>query len=334
MTHDKRDSLSVFWGKDIVGTLRRLPVPGRLSFLYDRGWLQSGGPGISLSLPLSEAEQDPETSSNFFSNLLPEGMAYVVFTLMKHIPQGDTFTFLARYGRECAGALCILPQGKTPDDSPVDYRDITSDLESLLALSAKTRVNLMAATNAKVSLAGAQDKLPVLYDSGRFLVPAESSPAATTHIIKAPTGALPDVQYNESACLALAKAIGLPVPNARIINIGGVDVLLVERYDRTAVGGSVYRIHQEDFCQAAGVSSQLKYQENGGPGFARCADVARGLTDTAEAIDDLARIAIFNLIIGNCGAHAKNLSLLYDHLPELDHRGPGMRMAPFYDLLC
>ncbi|MDR1039264.1 MAG: HipA domain-containing protein [Deltaproteobacteria bacterium] len=327
------EKLSVFWGKDLVGTLRRMPEPRQLTFRYDGGWLASGGPPVSLSLPLSEADQEPLATTNFFGNYIPEGYAYVALTLLRHIPHGDTFRFLSRYGRECAGALSVLPYGDPVMESPADYRDVTDELTRQLSLPPERRANLTAVTGAKISLAGAQNKLAAVLEGERILVPADASFASTTHIIKSPAGGFADLQYNEAFCMELARAVDLPVAKSDIVNIGGSDVLVVERYDRTVLGSTVYRLHQEDFCQATGISSVNKYEEFGGPGFSACAGLIEGCIGKNRSADDFAKLAVFNFIIGNCDAHAKNFSLLYERVPELDLQGTGMRLAPFYDLL-
>jgi len=129
--------------------------------------------------------------------------------------------------------------------------------------------------------------------------------------------------------MALARQMGLQVPNTSLLKLGGkAFVYLIERYDRQVdKEGLVTRIHQEDFCQATGTSYRLKYEEKGGPGFHDCFEViGRCRNPLADRIK-LLNLAIFNYLIGNADCHAKNTSVLYD-------RGPNPSLAPFYDLMC
>jgi serine/threonine-protein kinase HipA len=210
-----KDTLYVFWGKDRARTIRQFEDPSQLTFRYENSWRESGGQALSFSLPLSDLEQPRWPSIFFFGNYLPEGLAYLTLTLFNRIPQGDTFHFLSRFGRECAGALTILPYGGSVADSPVDYRDISSELAEQLMLAPEKRSNLIAATGSRLSLTGEQNKLPVVPKNGQFLVPAELSFASTTHIIKAPSGGFKDIQYNEAFCMELSRASGLPTENLR-----------------------------------------------------------------------------------------------------------------------
>ncbi|MDR1167191.1 MAG: HipA domain-containing protein [Deltaproteobacteria bacterium] len=328
------ENLSIFWGKSPLGRLEKIPGGrGLLGFTYDPAWLDSEGPPVSLSLPLSSETRDPLISTNFFENFLPEGNAFGVFQMMKRIPPGDAFSFLSIYGRECAGALSALPFGESFEESSADYRDVTDIVSGQLALPSRERQNLIAVTNSKVSLAGAQNKLPVTLDGQRLLVSADGSSATTTHIIKAPSSALPDSRYNEAFCVDLARSAGLPVPKTELRNIGEADALVVERYDRIEKDGVSHRLHQEDICQALGLFSAQKHERRQGPGFSDCIGVVGRCSDAINAIENFAKSAIFNFIVGNGDAHGKNFSILYDWSPELGEYGKGFRLAPFYDLI-
>ena len=152
-------------------------------------------------------------------------------------------------------------------------------------------------------------------------------PGPSSHILKTAIERLDDTVTNEAFCMNLAHQVGLPVPPAQVADIAGEKVYLVERYDRVRLAsGSVERLHQEDFCQALGVPPELKYQQEGGPGFAGCFSLV-GEWSTEPVLDtlQLLRWSLFNFLIGNADAHAKNLSFLY--------HANGVRLAPFYDLL-
>jgi serine/threonine-protein kinase HipA len=159
-------------------------------------------------------------------------------------------------------------------------------------------------------------------------VPEAGSFAPTTAILNSAASRFPDLHRNELFCMELARAAGLPTPAAEIMRIGNYQAYVIMRYDRRREGGKIVRIHQEDFCQAMGVSRLRKYEENGGPGFAACGKVLLHpfLAGDPAARETFIKGALFNYIIGNCDAHGKNFSLLY-------HRGNGISLAPFYDLV-
>jgi serine/threonine-protein kinase HipA len=192
---------------------------------------------------------------------------------------------------------------------------------------------LMRDRPLRLALAGAQDKLPVRYAAGALALPAGG--AASTHVIKVGDAEFPGLVENEYFCLKLADAVGLPAPPADIAPTA-TPMLIVERYDRVRhgdIGGgdSILRRHQEDFCQALDCSPETKYESEGGPGLAALfACLARCSVAPLPDRRQLLRWVVFNALIGNEDAHAKNVSLLYGTAPQ--ESGPVL--APFYDLVC
>ncbi len=133
---------------------------------------------------------------------------------------------------------------------------------------------------------------------------------------------------NQATCLRLAAACGLPVPEAELLDVAGLPVLAVKRYDRrnAPAGGIPVRVHQEDGCQATAAPPGLKYEEQGGPALRDLADVIRNFGDPRD-VTGLLRHTTFNMAVGNADAHAKNFSVL--HEPGI----PAIRLAPLYDML-
>jgi len=177
----------------------------------------------------------------------------------------------------------------------------------------------------RFSLAGAQDKLPVVFDGDRIGLPRNGTPSS--HILKPAIHAIEDSVINEGFCLALAEAMQLKPARSKIHTVRGRSFLLVERYDRTADSeGRGQRLHQEDFCQALGVVPEMKYENEGGPGLRQCFELVRRVTrPSAPQVLRLLDYVIFNALIGNHDAHGKNFSLLYSgNVPVL---------APCYDTL-
>jgi serine/threonine-protein kinase HipA len=177
----------------------------------------------------------------------------------------------------------------------------------------------------RLSLAGAQNKLPLFYDGEVFFIPWGGAPSS--HILKTPIPHLENTVVNEAFCMNLARRVGLAVPAAEVVSVDGAAHYLVARYDRRKnPAGDLTRLHQEDFCQALGVPSDRKYEKEGGPGFRDCFDLVREWS--SEPLPDsaaLLRWALFNFLIGNADAHGKNIAFLY-----ADGR---VRLAPFYDLI-
>lgn len=314
--------LSVYWGQRIVGRLR---VDAKLNytFQYDASWLS--GPSalpISLSLPLQPEPFTGHAARNFFANLLPEARIRTMIAKNVGVSEGNDFMLLQEFGGEVAGALSLLPDGEAPAKGggyqPLSDAELDKKIEEM-----PQRPLIIATEGLRLSLAGAQQKLPVFIKDGALFLPLGTS--VSSHILKPKIPEYADTVENEAFCMMLAKDCGLPVPEVRI-RAGKHPALLVTRYDRTEVGGNLERRHQEDFCQALGFSHEQKYQKDGGPGLKQCFDLLE--ENSSEPISDksnLLRWVVFNYLIGNCDAHAKNISLLLDE--------ESVRLAPFYDLM-
>ncbi len=176
----------------------------------------------------------------------------------------------------------------------------------------------------RLSLAGAQHKLPVLLKDGALFLGRGNAPSS--HILKPDIAGFANSTANEMFCMTLADKVGLPVPTASL-HRQPETVYLVERYDRARVGERLTRLHQIDFCQALNLPSSKKYEKEGGPSFNDCFAILRNYCrEPAKDVQNLLSWVIFNYLIGNSDAHGKNLSLLM--IPA------GVELAPFYDLLC
>lgn len=324
MTNDSQ--LNVFYENQLVGQLWH-NTAGIMGFKYDDNWIKSGF-AISQKMPLSIEEYSPDedTAHKFFTNLLPEGNARIHIIRDYKIPNSD-FELLKAIGGECAGAFSILP----PPDRPIltaDYKIITDD-ELLSMLKRKRMVYKFNSekNRPRLSLAGAQDKCPVLYDSKDYFWPINNSPSS--HIIKFEITDYKNIPAYEYCLTKLAKAIGLPVVDSELLNKDNIFYLLIKRYDREKTSQkTIKRLHQEDFCQALGVGYEKKYQQHGGPSFQDCFNLVQNVTTRPlRDTENLLRWQIFNVLAGNSDGHAKNLSLLYDNAQNVN-------LAPFYDLVC
>jgi serine/threonine-protein kinase HipA len=318
--------LEVWLFADHVGTL--FLRDGRLSFRYDPAWLvQSNAVALSVSLPLRPEPFDDHQSRPFFAGLLPEGQLRRVIARQLQISCQNDFSLLDHIGGECAGAVTFLTPRQTPSvPSSADDVQWLSDEEVVAILAELPRRPMLAGQDGlRLSLAGAQDKLPVVFDGGLIGLPRNGMPSS--HILKPPIHAVEDSVINEGFCMALAETMQLRPAKSHIHTVLNHPFLLVERYDRTLdAQGNRLRVHQEDFCQSLGVVPELKYQNEGGPDLAQCFDLVRRVTrPSALHVLRLFDAVIFNALIGNHDAHAKNFSLLY--------AGQTPFLAPFYDLL-
>ena len=320
------DALNVWSGYRLAGRLRRDSF-GHIGFRYDPDWLSGGGFAISQSLPLGADEFTGENgvAHKFFANLLPEGGFREHMTRDLKISNTD-FNLLRAIGGECAGALSFLPPEAEPC-AEQNYHPI-SDEELAELVFTRGQMHLWAKQRkSRFSLAGAQDKFPVLAREGKYLLPQGESPSS--HILKFEVAGYRNVPAYETFTMLLARAIGLPVADIRLCSINKTRYTIMERYDRfLSDEGEVLRAHQEDFCQALGYGHERKYQEDGGPSFAQCFGMLRDVSSNpATDLPHLLRWQIFNVLAGNSDGHAKNLSLLYKDNGEV-------RLAPFYDLVC
>ena len=234
---------------------------------------------------------------------------------------------LERIGGECAGAVSLLPEDSPPPTvGERRVRELSEkELEEIVAELPRHPL-LAGHEGLRLSLAGAQSKLPVLILDAVVALPLGNTPS--THIIKPEPDHFPGLVAVEVLCMTLAKTIGLNVPSVSVRLAGDKPCIVVQRYDRTIdEDGSVTRVHQEDFCQALGFPPERKYQQEGGPLLRDCIGLLRDWS-TIAALDirDFLDGLIFNVLIGNADAHGKNYSILY-------HKG-NRRLAPLYDLVC
>ena len=313
-----------------VGTLTQ--VDGRLQFAY----LPAATVTISQSLPRRDEPFDDRASRPFYAGLLPEGGKRRQIAKTLQVSAQNDFALLDSLGGECAGAVTLLEVGQPPQNGNGSDSVKWLSEEQLRQVLDEMPLRPMRAGDQglRLSLAGAQDKLPVVLGAGgRIGLPLDGSPS--THILKPLIPSVEGSVFNEAFCMALAVVLKLDVAPTRIhhVQASGADdpvrpYLLVTRYDRLQqADGATQRLHQEDFCQALGVFTEHKYQNEGGPGLAQAFALLRSATrPSAPHILNLLDYVIFNALIGNHDAHGKNFSLLYTE--------QGAGLAPLYDVLC
>ena len=326
-----------------------------MRFGYDGGWLaDQAAPALSLSLPKQSRSFPSAQCAPFFEGLLPEGAERDAVARALGVSPENVFGILAGIGGEVAGAVSLWPEGhQPPDGASADSTATAAPARSAVStrsaatvprpkpLSEAALARLLDAIKThpllvngedglRMSLAGAQSKLPVVASGDEIALPTPGGP--TTHILKPANERFPAMTENEAFAMRLARKMGLATAPVEARVACGHPFLLVERYDRERTpSGAVRRLHQEDFCQALGFVSRRKYAADGGPGFPDCFDlVRRACTNPEQDADKLLDTAVLQVLVGNADAHGKNYSLV--------RRGPGfgetVELAPLYDMLC
>jgi serine/threonine-protein kinase HipA len=303
----------------------------RISFTYDQSWRDDPDAyPLSLALPLGAAAHGHTRMDAFLWGLLPDNdWVLQAWGRRFGVSPRNSFRLISKVGEDCAGAVqFVRPErmagrSEDPRNDTIIWLTRADVAERLRAMRIDPSVGRAAGDRGQFSLAGAQPKTALLFQKGRWGLPAGRIP--TTHILKPPTGEWDGFAENEHFCLQLARSLGLVVANSTVERFGEELAIVVERFDRILDGRVWSRIHQEDFCQALGIHSAVKYESDGGPGVA---SIVRVLRDNSTAAEEdvwsfLDAIA-FNWLVAGTDAHAKNYALLH---------GPGIvRLAPLYDL--
>ncbi len=316
--------------------------PRREELQYAASWLASPrARPISLSLPFQAGNaphRGPQVRA-YFENLLPDARD-IRERLARRFNTASTeaFDLLEQIGRDCVGALQLVPAGSDPGDVRriVGDRLSEADVERQLALATAPAARLGEADSEhalRVSIAGAQEKTALLRHKGRWMRPRGATP--TTHILKLPLGLvghlkldMQDSVQNEWLCMQLLAAYGVPVPACEIAKFGGQVTLVVERFDRRLApeGGWIMRLPVEDMCQATGTLPSRKYESDGGPGMNTILNLLRASRQAAIDRRTFLTANLLYWLLCATDGHAKNFSVFL--LP-----GGDFRMTPVYDVL-
>lgn len=307
---------------EVVGRLW-LDDKKNFCFSYDSNWLEQSRIPLSLSLPLRSDPYLDDQSHSFFANLLPEEKMRTLIARNLGVSANNDYGLLERIGGDCAGAVSLWPEDNEPQQAG-SYRELSFDELNAIVRELPQRPLLAGEKGVRLSLAGAQKKLPVYYDGQTYHLGYGSAPS--NYIIKPAIDDLAGTVENEAFCMTLAGAVGLDVPSSFIHQHEDLRIFVVKRFDREVAGDRIRRLHQEDFCQSLNIPPEFKYESEGGPSLAACCNLLRtNSIRSGKDVLSLVNWVIFNYLIGNSDAHGKNISLLM--LPE------GPMLAPFYDLL-
>lgn len=317
--------LKVFYLDQLVGHVQADAEGPR--FTYAPAWRDNPQAfPISVTMPLSQAEVEPDRFLTWATNLLPEADQLTTVSQRLGIASGDVLGLLEEIGRDTAGALSFGDTGAR-DTSAWQPIANKADLERIIE-ELPRKPFLAGEDGVSMSLAGVQSKIAVACDdNGQLYIPLNGSPS--THILKPDSNRLWGSVPNEAFCLTLAKRCGLNVPAVTTGRAGRRSYLLIERYDRVRDGANWDRVHQEDFCQVLGLPPSMKYERyRSGPKGPRLVDMLAAVGRHALAPDRLTLLdaAVFNILACNSDAHAKNYSLMIAR--------DRARMAPLYDVMC
>ncbi len=318
-------------------------TPRGEEFQYAEAWIASAtSRPISLKFPLT-----PERKSyvgvevrDYFENLLPDTKA-IRERMARRFQVGsiDAYSLLAKLGRDCVGALQIVPADEAPPNvrsiacRALSSADIAAHLRATTQPDSRNFYDNKVDEDFRISLAGAQEKTALLWHKGKWHRPLGATP--TTHILKLPLGYVGNMQLNmdtsvenEWLCSKIITQFGLPIAATEIATFEDQKVLVVERFDRRISADKrwIMRLPQEDMCQANGVSYLQKYQADGGPGIDRIMNLLR---NSKNAFVDrqvfFACQVVFWLLAATDG-HAKNFSIRID-------AGGEYALTPIYDVL-
>jgi serine/threonine-protein kinase HipA len=316
---------------------------GSHRFTYDEAWLQSPQRrALSLSLPITPAREiRGQVVANYFDNLLPDNDKIRERVARRYKTSAvDAFALLEAIGRDCVGAVQLLPEGMGPqgwdriDGEPLTEAQVAGILRAVPSESVLGQGDGDEAL--RISLAGAQEKTALLFSGGQWHRPHGATP--TTHILKLPIGLvggsrrvdLGDSVENEWLCAQILYRLGLPVAPTEVWRFEDQKALVVTRFDRAWQAHDdgrawIARLPQEDFCQALGVPPAKKYEKDGGPGIAACMRLLAGSEDP----DDRTSFAITQLtfwLMAATDGNAKNYSIFL-------HPGDAYVATPLYDVL-
>lgn len=323
--------VEVFLGKIKIAKITL--IEDQMFWQYVEAWKQAGY-AISPFLPLHD-EISSLNTQRFLRNYLPEGNALEELIKCFHLSKNNTFGLIRALGFDIPGALIILSPTQKIEKKPI-FRVIT-DNELIQRLEDREHLSLIVWDGKpRLSVAGVQDKINVIFNEQRELCFGEGS-LCSTHILKFEKQKLSHLVLNEYITMQLAKHCNLSVANTQLMTFGKNRALLVERFDRKKVNPTqVKRRHLIDGCQALNLPPEYKYERNFGSGrdvrhirdgvsYEKLFDFANHCINPAATKDQMLSWALFNVLIFNYDAHGKNISFFINE--------KGISLAPFYDLV-
>lgn len=331
--------LNAYMNGELVGTLTK-QKNGSHEFQYDSSWLNNDkARPLSLSLKLQLPLITSDAVINYFDNLLPDNIAIRNRIVARYkTASNQPFDLLKEIGKDSVGAIALLPSEQPYVNHELSYECLSEErLEKILAAhnSDIPLGMIKEEEDFRISVAGAQEKTALLKVADDWCLPKGNTP--TSHIIKLPIGEikqpnstldLTDSVENEFICIELARELGFDVPQVEIITTTNFKAIAVERFDRRWIREhtQLLRLPQEDICQAKGIPSSIKYENDGGPGIKEIMELLKGSSNALQDQYNFMKFQVFQWAIGAIDGHAKNYSIF------IEKQG-SYRLTPFYDIL-
>ena len=351
-----RDALNVWMNGELVGVWYATRS-GNPAFNYETSWLASpASRALSLSLPITAAREIRGAAvQNYFDNLLTDNEQIRKRLRSRFKARSiDAFDLLSAIGRDCVGAVQLLPTGASPDgwdrvdSEPLSDDDVQRILEGVTSDTPLGRGDDDTDLDFRISIAGAQEKMALLKFGNVWRRPLGATP--TTHILKLPLGLIggrlidmSDSVENEWLCAQFMRDLGLAAADTDMMTFGGKKALVVKRFDRRwqgtvhegdeertgykpRKGTWIARLPQEDLCQATGTAPDAKYEKDGGPSMRTCLDLLAASEHSELDRSRFLRTQLAFWLLAAIDGHAKNFSIFH-------RRGGSFEMTPLYDVL-
>lgn len=325
-----KHKINAMYGSYPIGSIEYNSESEKAVLKYTPQWIKNGFP-LSPHLPFNEIHSSAAVK-NFIENLLPEGDKLDELCQNFMISKSNKYALIEKIGYETAGAISFFPEAGMPITA---IRYIEEDeLADRIKNRSVRSINIWDG-KPRLSLAGVQDKLPIVIHNGRYAI--GEGDVASTHILKFGKEKEQHLVLNEFFCMKLAKACGLNVADVDIVRFGNEPVLVVKRFDREIVGvvsdiPMVHKKHMIDGCQVANMDSKSKYERSYGGSllrlgvnFKKLFDGARFCKSKALAKKEMLSWVVFNLCVSNYDSHGKNISFMVDD--------KGLSVAPMYDIV-
>lgn len=295
------------------------------TFAYDPAWADAAlgfdlAPGLPRGQLLHEDGGTDRPVQWYFDNLLPEEKLRETLSKEAGLKGDDAFALLQYLGAESTGSLVLLP----PEQAVPESGDLQPLSDEALSLRIRNlpRESLSKGARKRMSVAGAQNKLLVVYQNGQLFEPVGAEPS--THILKPDhtSDDYPASVINEYITMRLAERLGLQTPKVYRRYVPE-PVYIVERFDRYAdAAGRTHRRHIIDACQLLNKSRTFK---NSAATLATLAECIGQCRNKASSRLQLYRWLVFNVLVANDDNHLKNISFRVE--------ADGIELCPVYDLL-
>ena len=334
----KQNKLNIWMNGVYVGYWQR--SLGTEDLYYDQAWVDSEqGRPLSLSLPFTPGNQKHRGDKVrfYFDNLLPDSTQIRERLAQKFSANSASpFDLLVELGRDCVGAIQLLPRDETPDVKAILFEPLAENKIATILRNSSSIQPLgfqEELDDLRLSLAGAQEKTALLWHKEQWCRPIGATP--TTHIFKLPLGLvgnmkanMDDSVENEWLCSKIVAAFGLPVAHCNMAQFEDQKVLIVERFDRKYAADKnwIIRLPQEDMCQAKGLSPLHKYQSDGGIGITGCMRILDGASNSHRDKRTFFKAQIVFYLLMATDGHSKNFSLHHQSKSRYE-------LTPLYDIL-